>query len=216
MTGSAAKLLLVNHQEHGGFAATKAGTQLEIVTFDPEPACEFTFWRPPHEFALTVGECEHLIKLAQEAGVNREDVTPRDTQPWRCTTWALTDEALGGDLKRRLALPGDVANALWWRLDIDSWHVQVKRYTVGQCHLEHTDLCAGSLDRKIAVSVQLSPPDSHRGGDLGLRWGRAWRVAPRDQGAVIAFPAWQLHQVTTVTSGERWALIVSGYGPPIR
>ena len=39
---------------------------------------------------------------------------------------------------------------------------------------------------------------------------------PRTRGTLMAFPGWTVHEVEPVASGERWALIVNGWGPPLR
>ena len=39
---------------------------------------------------------------------------------------------------------------------------------------------------------------------------------PRDRGSVIAMPAWTNHEVTKITKGERWPLIVNANGPKLR
>jgi predicted 2-oxoglutarate/Fe(II)-dependent dioxygenase YbiX len=39
---------------------------------------------------------------------------------------------------------------------------------------------------------------------------------PRTRGTLVVFPGWTVHEVEPVTAGERWALIVNGWGPPLR
>lgn len=39
---------------------------------------------------------------------------------------------------------------------------------------------------------------------------------PRDQGTVIAFPSWAVHEVQPVPSGERWVLQVMRWGERLR
>ncbi len=39
---------------------------------------------------------------------------------------------------------------------------------------------------------------------------------PRAQGALAVWPGWTLHRVDPIMDGERWALAVFGYGPPLR
>ena len=68
----------------------------------------------------------------------------------------------------------------------------------------HQDLHAGAAGRKLAGSVLVMHFTHHR------------VAMPRARGTLGAFAGWTLHEVTPVTRGERWALIVNGFGPPLR
>ena len=92
----------------------------------------------------------------------------------------------------------------------------MKRYRVGDRHPAHQDLLAGASRRKLAGSVQLSDPDGYEGGDLVVSYGQARAAMPKSRGTLVAFPGWTVHEVEPVTRGERWALIVNGWGPPLR
>ena len=123
---------------------------------------------------------------------------------------------LGSDLESEVLDQFRRANALWWRLELDRWDVMAKRYRVGDSHGEHQDLLPGAARRKFAGSVQLSHPEDYDGGELVMRYADRRVAMPRARGALVAFPGWTLHEVTPITRGERRALIVNGFGPPLR
>ena len=80
-------------------------------------------------------------------------------------------------------------------------------------HVDHGPL---AVQRKLSISVQLSDGAGYDGCDLQFMAGSQLQLAPRDRGAVIAFPSYVLHRVTPVTRGVRKALVVWVTGPNFR
>ncbi|NUZ04674.1 2OG-Fe(II) oxygenase [Piscinibacter koreensis] len=91
---------------------------------------------------------------------------------------------------------------------------QFTRYEVGEYYGPHFDIGPGLLaERKLSLTVQLSPPDSYAGGDLLIY---PEFVAPRDQGTMTVFPSFMCHDVRPVTSGVRFSLVSWLAGPPFK
>jgi len=76
--------------------------------------------------------------------------------------------------------------------------------------------------RKISITVNLSPANSYEGGYLKFDYGPH---APnrfhtceeiKDQGSLVVFPSFQFHQVTPVTKGTRYSLVLWVNGKPFR
>jgi PKHD-type hydroxylase len=80
-------------------------------------------------------------------------------------------------------------------------------------HVDHGPL---EVQRKLSISVQLSDAAGYDGCDLQFMAGSQMQLAPRDRGAVIAFPSYVLHRVTPVTRGVRKALVAWVTGPNFR
>jgi PKHD-type hydroxylase len=80
-------------------------------------------------------------------------------------------------------------------------------------HVDHGPL---EVQRKLSVSVQLSDSADYDGCDLQFMAGTQLQLAPRERGAVIAFPSYVLHRVTPVTRGVRKALVAWVTGPNFR
>jgi PKHD-type hydroxylase len=72
----------------------------------------------------------------------------------------------------------------------------------------HDDYSHGSqtAPRKLTVIAQLSPPEDYDGGELQVFDGGVVTL-PKDQGAILIFPSFSVHRVTSVTRGERRALV---------
>jgi PKHD-type hydroxylase len=78
----------------------------------------------------------------------------------------------------------------------------------------HVDMGSDDIHacRKLSISILLSEPDAYEGGDLILRT----ITAPRERGNACVFASFTEHEVTPVTSGERYSLVLWVYGPPFR
>jgi PKHD-type hydroxylase len=72
------------------------------------------------------------------------------------------------------------------------------------------------VQRKLSLTLQLSDPADYEGGALEFRDGCSVVTAPRERGAVVAFPSWAHHRVTPVTRGVRRSLVAWVGGPCFR
>lgn len=81
---------------------------------------------------------------------------------------------------------------------------------------KHIDRCLGGFTRKLSLTIQLSDPNSYKGGDLLLHDGPNPRLCPKEQGKLILFPSYVLHEVKPVTKGERYSLVAWITGPQFK
>jgi len=115
------------------------------------------------------------------------------------------------------------ANSAGWRFDLAGVVVDdlpwVMRYDdCGRGHNDwHVDIGQGAnASRKLGFTLQLSPPDAYEGGDLEFHNMSIDRVALRQLGTLIVFPAYWLHRVAPVTRGTRHACVGWAHGPSFR
>jgi len=80
----------------------------------------------------------------------------------------------------------------------------------------HVDQGPLRARRKLSFSVQLTDPALYEGCNLEFQGGNKIEMAPRDRGAVIAFPSYVLHRVTPCTKGTRKAIVAWTTGPQFR
>ena len=82
----------------------------------------------------------------------------------------------------------------------------------------HIDKVLNGLPRKLSLTIQLSDPDEYEGGDLNLYIGPGMEPSTpeKQQGKLIAFPSYVLHQVTPVTKGTRYSLVCWVTGKPFK
>jgi PKHD-type hydroxylase len=86
--------------------------------------------------------------------------------------------------------------------------LQFTRYVAPTGHYDrHIDKSFQGQIRKLSLTIQLSTTDEYEGGGLMLFYDRNTIVMPKEQGRMIAFPSYTLHQVEPVTVGTRYSLV---------
>ena len=76
--------------------------------------------------------------------------------------------------------------------------------------------------RKISVTVNLTSPENYDGGnlkfDFGPHAGKRYHTCTeiRPKGSIIVFPSHVYHQVTPITRGKRYSLVVWNLGKPFK
>lgn len=86
----------------------------------------------------------------------------------------------------------------------------------GQKYGKHFDRGPNGIIRKLSVSIQLSDPKKYKGGDLHIFDGEDPIKTLRDQGTLIMFPSFMIHEVTPVKKGERFSLVAWITGDPFK
>lgn len=71
----------------------------------------------------------------------------------------------------------------------------------------HIDKTLGSRIRKLSMTLQLSAPEDYEGGELALQFSKDADILPKEQGKVVCFPSYVLHEVRPVTKGTRYSLV---------
>jgi len=120
---------------------------------------------------------------------------------------------------RRLTDVINAINSQFFRFDLTSMEqgLQFTRYQAPDEHYSwHVDRGMQSGVRKLSMSLQLSDPDTYKGGDLELMYGDTPRVAERQRGRMTLFPSYVVHRVTPVTEGTRYSLVAWISGPPFK
>ena len=113
------------------------------------------------------------------------------------------------------------ANESLWQFDLFGMAepVQLTEYHANeQGHYDwHTDVGAGKTSqRKISITIQISPPEEYEGGELQFMSRRLPQSAAKAAGAAYVFPSYLLHRIKPVTMGIRRSIVVWVSGPPYR
>jgi PKHD-type hydroxylase len=72
---------------------------------------------------------------------------------------------------------------------------------------KHVDRGMNMIVRKLSISIQLTNPEEYEGGELKLYDGEEETIMSKEQGTLIIFPSYVLHEVMPVTKGERNSLV---------
>lgn len=165
------------------------------------------------ENAFSKLECEEIIKIGnehilQKAVVSNKGVVDTEIRksetvflyPSPQTNWifaTITDRILNlNDQFFKFNLFGMVEG------------LQFTKYTEPSgFYGNHMDKGQGSIVRKLSMSVQLSESSEYDGGELVFHLENTPTVLPRDQGKMIVFPSYVLHEVKPVTKGTRYSLV---------
>jgi len=126
--------------------------------------------------------------------------------PSKSTTWVF----------ERLSKNVRAINDTVYGFDVSQFRegFQFTRYEAGEYYGPHFDIGPGKLaERKLSLTVQLSPPDEYAGGELIIY---PEFVAPKEQGTMTVFPSFMCHNVRPVTTGVRYSLVSWLAGPPFK
>lgn len=194
---------------------------------------------------LNPQECERLVAYFQggekESGKLRDNARGIKTQPGspppeviRNNTVCWLDQSEESAwIYNKITNQINELNEQKYHFEIDSLQkIQLTEYTTvnheaGQFYKSHIDSCiAGWVDsqRKLSMTIQLTPPDEYEGGDLLLFGDKNDMILDRPNflkniqqrrefGAAIIFPSFLEHEITPVTKGTRHSLVAWMQGP---
>lgn len=163
-------------------------------------------------------ECEKIIDISKKFGLEKGQVLTKNNVLGKhkmrdsdiCFLPITKDTEW---VYKRIASSVNFLNNTFFKFDISGLaeNIQFSSYKApGGKYEKHTDRAMGIIVRKLSVSVQLSDPNSYEGGDLIFHLGgKAFKKEKEDrnQGRLIVFPSYTVHEVTPVTKGERCSLV---------
>lgn len=120
-----------------------------------------------------------------------------------------------------------IYNTLAWNVqtinkdafNFDLTHIETLQFTEyneddNSCYRPHLDCGEQAAGfRKLSFVLQLTDPSNYEGGELVLHIGPEPSVMPKDQGKLLFFPSYTLHEVRPVTKGTRYSLVGWVAGP---
>lgn len=165
---------------------------------------------------FTPDECESIIALALGLDESNAPVFTtnglKEESSIRSARQYVMDEQTFPGLYAHLRKVFITGNFL--KFYYNNINIQVMRYRPGDFYAPHTDWSVNKLRRKLSMSIQLSPPDDYENGDVFIHAGPESVAISREQGVATMWPSWTLHEVSPITSGERWALVSWAEGQP--
>ena len=155
-------------------------------------------------------ECEKIIKIAKDTGM--EEATTHDGKKdirKSDVSWLMPSENLDWAY-RKITDTVLHLNERYFKFDISGFNegFQFTNYKAPSGNYgKHVDRAHNFVIRKLSLSVQLSDPKDYEGGDLRLYESDKAKVMQKEQGTLILFPSFILHEVMPVTKGERNSLV---------
>jgi len=161
--------------------------------------------------AFSPEECLKIIEIGESKILRFASVASRNNKPIRYSTiaWLYPSD----DMKWVYRRVTDVITSLnnqHFKFDLFGLTegFQFTKYEApGGFFGMHKDMHAGYPIRKLSMTLQLSAPEDYEGGELALLLDKEAEILPKEQGKIICFPSYLLHEVRRVTKGTRYSLV---------
>jgi len=165
----------------------------------------FAYW----EKAFTKEECEKIIKTAKDKslikGLTKSKTDVRKSK----ITWLYPNDNLDW-LYRRITDIVLNLNDRFFQFDLHGLNegLQFTNYKApSDKYGKHIDRSLDMVIRKLSLSIQLTDPKEYEGGELFLYEDEKGTEMKKEQGTLVLFPSYILHEVKPVTKGERNSLV---------
>ena len=170
-----------------------------------DKVCDYAYW----ENAFTKEECNTIIKIAKEKGLSKGLTPNKEDIRLSNITWLYSNDNLEWVFKKITDIVLNL-NEKFFKFDIFGLNegLQFTNYKAPTGKYEkHIDRSLNNIVRKLSLSIQLTDPKEYEGGDLSLYTAAKGDVMKKEQGTLILFPSYILHEVKPVTKGERNSLV---------
>jgi len=174
------------------------------------------------ELTFTKEECKKIVSLADQqyglkASVGSDSVGKVDTRIRMVDQYLIPCNDNTRWIFDRIACAVSTANHEYYRYDIMgiTHELQLLHYKEDDKSFYDWHIDCGNESastRKISISVPLSDPSEFEGGDLMVNDNGVVINTVKEQGCINMFPSYALHQVTPVTKGERWVIVIWVHG----
>jgi len=187
--------------------------QSTVWPFKLDTLESWAYWN----LAFTPEECKKIIDIGNKKGLVIGETKKGKDKQYRDSTvsWLHPSDDLDWAFRKITDVVIDL-NKNFFKFDLYGFieGFQFTRYQAPSGkYKKHVDRGMNMHIRKLSLSVQLSDPSSYEGGDLVLYEQDKPTIIPKEQGKLIAFPSYTLHEVTPVTKGERYSLVAWITGP---
>jgi PKHD-type hydroxylase len=176
----------------------------------------WAFW----DSAFSIDECKKIIEIGNKKGLIKGTTLSKNNKNYRDSkiSWLYPSDDLEWAYRRITDIVLSL-NERFFNFDLYGLieGFQFTHYQEpGGKYKKHVDRSLNNQIRKLSLSIQLSDPSSYEGGDFVLYDGENPIVLPKEQGKLILFPSYTLHEVKPVTKGERYSLVVWITGPQFK
>ena len=165
----------------------------------------YAYW----EKAFTKEECKTIINIAKNKGLIKGTTTGETDARLSKISWLYSADDLQWVFKRITDIVLNL-NDRFFQFDIFGLNegLQFTNYKAPSDKYEkHIDRAVDNVIRKLSLSIQLTEPKEYKGGELYLYEDEKGILMKKEQGTLILFPSYTLHEVTPITKGERNSLV---------
>jgi PKHD-type hydroxylase len=177
----------------------------------------YAFW----EKAFSKEECQTIINTAKNKGLIQgktlNDKKAKDVRNSKIS-WIYPTDNMDWAFRRCTDIITNL-NDRFFKFDLYGFNegFQFTNYEApGGKYGCHIDKIMNGVIRKLSISIQLTNPSEYEGGELYLYEDDKGTVMNKEQGTLIIFPSYILHEVMPVTKGERNSLVSWITGPSFK
>ena len=165
----------------------------------------YAYW----EKAFTKEECEKIIKIAKDKGLIKGTTKGKSDARQSKICWLHSSDDLEWVFRRITDIVLNL-NDRFFQFDIFGLNegLQFTNYKApSDKYGKHIDRSLDFTIRKLSLSIQLTNPKEYEGGELILHEDEKGEQMKKEQGTLILFPSFILHEVKPITKGERNSLV---------
>tara|TARA_R110002020_G_C16256325_1_gene770153 strand:- start:783 stop:1370 length:588 start_codon:yes stop_codon:yes gene_type:complete len=163
-------------------------------------------------------ECEKIIKIGKKKGFIEAKTKKKSDIRKGSISWLYSTDDLEWVFRRITDTVVDL-NKRYFGFDIFGFNegLQFTNYKApSDKYGKHIDRALGINVRKLSLSIQLNDPKDYEGGELWLYDDEKGMEMKKEQGTLILFPSYTLHEVKPVIKGERNSLVTWVTGKPFK
>jgi PKHD-type hydroxylase len=161
------------------------------------------------EKLFTVEECKKIIEIAKNKGLTKGETSGKLDIRSSKITWLYSDDNLHWVYKKITDIVLNL-NKRFFQFDLHGLNegLQFTNYKApSDKYKKHIDRRFNDIIRKLSLSIQLTDPNEYKGGELILYEDGKGTEMKKEQGILVLFPSYILHEVKPVTKGERNSLV---------
>lgn len=165
----------------------------------------YAYW----EKVFTKEECEKIIKIAKKKGLIKGKTTMESDVRKSQICWLYASDDLDWVFRKITDIVLNL-NDRFFQFDLHGLNegLQFTNYKApSNKYGKHIDRAFNTIIRKLSLSIQLTDPKEYEGGELFLYESEEGTEMKKEQGTLLLFPSYILHEVKPVTKGERNSLV---------
>ena len=178
-------------------------------SFETDQVNLYAFWKN----AFSKKECQTIINIAKNKGLIKgttlNDNKTKDVRDSKIS-WLYSSDNIDWVFRRVTDITLNL-NKRFFKFNLFGINegFQFTNYKAPSGKYgKHIDRAMNIPVRKLSISIQLTNPKKYEGGELKLYDDKKeGSVMNKEQGTLIIFPSYTLHEITPITKGERDSLV---------